>query len=190
MALAAIQARAYWPSWCDDLDMYLKQCPACTRYYRGTAPRNVNMQTPLVGDPWLRASLDITGRHPKSTMSNQCILTLMDHFTKWAEAIPIRNHTATTVAHQLMVNVFSRFGVPQQILMDRGSEFESDLFKALLDLMGVDKLRSTVFTASTNGQMERFYRTLNSMLAKVVSESQRNWDLCVPYVMAHKSLKA
>ena len=108
----------------------------------------------------------------------------MDHFTKWAESIPIRNNTAPTVARQLMVNVFLGFGAPQQILTDTGSEFESDLFKALLDWMGVDKLRSTVFRASTNGQVERFHRTLNSMLAKVVSENQKNWDECVPFVMA------
>ena len=181
---AVIQARVYWPSWSNDLDEYLKQCPACARYYRGSAPRNVAMQTPLVGDPWSRVSLDITGPHPRSAKSNQYILTLVDHFTKWAEAIPIRNHTAPAVARQLMVNVFSRFGVPQQILTDRGSEFESDLFKSLLDWMGVDKLRSTVFRASTNGQVERFHRTLNSMLAKVVSENQRDWDECVPFVMA------
>jgi len=108
----------------------------------------------------------------------------VDHFTKWAEAMPIRNHTAPTVARQLMVNVISRFGVPQQILSDRGSEFESDLFRALLEWLGVDKLRTTVFKASTNGQVERFHRSLNSMLAKVVSDSQRDWDECIPFVMA------
>jgi len=179
-----IQARAYWPSWTTDLDLYLKQCPACARYYRGSAPRKVAMQTPLVGQPWSRVSIDITGPHPKSAKGNQYILTLVDHFTKWAEAMPIRNHTAPTVARQLMVNVISRFGVPQQILSDRGSEFESDLFKALLEWLGIDKLRTTIFRASTNGQVERFHRSLNSMLAKVITESQRDWDECVPFVMA------
>jgi len=142
------------------------------------------MQTPLVEQPWFRLSIDITGPHPKSTKGNQYILTMVDHFTKWAEAIPIRNHTASTIARQLMVNVFSRFGAPHQILTDRGSEFESDLFRALLDWMGIDKLRTTIFKASTNGQVERFHRSLNSMLAKVISDSQRNWDECVPFVMA------
>jgi len=48
----------------------------------------------------------------------------------------------------------------------------------------VEKLRTTVFKTSTNGQFERFHRSLNSMIAKVVSDSQRNWDECVLYVMA------
>ena len=142
------------------------------------------MQTPLLGGPWLRVSLDITGPHPRSSRSNQYILTLVDHFSKWAEAIPLRNHTAPTVARALMVHVFSRFGAPQQILTDRGSEFESDLFRNLMEWMEIEKLRTTVFKASTNGVVERCHRTLNSMLAKVVNDNQRNWDECVPYVMA------
>ena len=181
---ATVQARAYWPSWSSDLDTFLRECSACARYYRGTAPRKVSMQTPLVGDPWFRVSLDITGPHPRSSRSNQYILTLVDHFSKWAEAIPLRNHTAPTVARALMVHVFSRFGAPQQILTDRGSEFESDLFRSLMEWMEIEKLRTTVFKASTNGVVERFHRTLNSMLAKVVNDNQRNWDECVPYVMA------
>jgi len=70
-------------------------------------------------------------------------LTLVDHFSKWAEAIPLRNHTALTVARALMTHVFSKYGAPRQILTDRGSEFESSLFQELLRWMGIDKLRST-----------------------------------------------
>ena len=113
------------------------------------------MQTPLIGQPWMRVSVDITGPHPKSARGNLYILTLVDHFSKWAEAMPIRNHTALTVARQLMISVFTKYGAPQQILTDRGTEFESELFRALLDWMGVEKLRTTVFKASANGHVER-----------------------------------
>jgi len=49
---------------------------------------------------------------------------------------------------------------------------------------GVDKLRTTPYKPSTNGVVERFHRTLNSMLGKVVSTSQRDWDEVLPQVMA------
>jgi len=131
-----------------------------------------------------RVSVDITGPHPRSSRGNQYILTFVDHFTKWAEAIPIRNHTAPIVARTLMTHVFSRFGAPYQILTDRGPEFESELFKQLLVLMGVEKLRTTPYKPSCNGTVERFHRTLNSMLGKVVSDSQRDWDDRLPLVLA------
>jgi len=109
---ASIQARAYWPTWSSDLDRFLKACVPCARYHRGSAPRKVAMRTPLVGEPWVRVSVDITGPNPRSSRSNQYILTLVDHFSNWAEAIPLRNHTAPTVARALMTHVFSKFGAP------------------------------------------------------------------------------
>ena len=39
----------------------------------------------LVGEPWERVTIDITGNHPKSRNGNEYILTVIDHFTKWAE---------------------------------------------------------------------------------------------------------
>ena len=83
-----------------------------------------------------------------------------------------------------MTHVIPRYGVPLQILSDRGTEFESELFSNLMQWMGIEKLRTTVFKPSTNGIVERFHRTLNSMLGKVVSESQRNWDDKLPHVMS------
>lgn len=181
---SSIQARAYWPTWSTDLDAFLRECAPCTRYHRGKTPRKAGMQTPSVGEPWQRVSVDITGPHPRSSKSNQYILTLVDHFSKWAEAIPLRNHTAPTVARALMIHVFSRFGAPQQLLTDRGTEFESQLFQELMKWMEIDKLRTTVFHPSCNGMVERFHRTLNSMLAKAINESQRDWDERLPIVLA------
>ena len=154
------------------------------RYHRGAPPRRAELQTPCSGEPWERISLDITGPHPRSSKQNQYILTIVDHFSKWAEAIPLSNHTAPTVARALMIHVISRFGAPLQVLTDRGTEFESELFSNLMQWLGVEKLRTTVFKPSTNGTVERFHRTLNSMLGTVLSESQRDWDDKLPHVMS------
>lgn len=181
---AAIQSRAYWPSWVSDMEKFLKQCTACARYHRGAIPRRAGLQPTLVGEPWERISVDITGPHPRSSRQNQYILTCVDHFSKWAEAIPLANHTAVTVARALMTHIFSRFGSPLQLLTDRGSEFESQLFSQLMKWMEIDKLSTTAYQPSTNGAVERFHRTLNTMLGKVVSDTQRDWDDKLPAVMA------
>jgi len=180
----AIQSRVYWPSWSSDLDMFIKICVPCARYRRGSAPKQAMMQTPKVGEQWERVSVDITGPRPKASRGNLYILMLVDHFSKWAEAILLPNHTAPVVARALMNQVFVRFGVPRQLLSDRGPEFESVLFSELMRLLQIDKLRTTAYKPSTNGIVERFHRTLNSMLAKVVSESQRDWDERVSFVLA------
>ena len=181
---AGIQARAYWPTWKTDLKLFIKMCEPCSRYHRGAVKRQAPLQTPLVGEPWERVSIDITGPHPRSSRGKVYILTVVDHFSKWAEAFAIPNHTAPTVANVLVSQVFSKFGTPKQILSDQGPEFESDLFKDLMKWLEIDKIRCSPYKPSTNSVCERFHRTLNSMLAKVVRESQRDWDDRLPLVMA------
>jgi len=144
-------------------------------------PRHAELQCPQAGEPWERVSIDITCPHPKSTRQNQYILTVVDHFTKWAEAIPMRDHTALTVARMLMTHVIPRYGAPKQILSDRGAEFESELLWQLMNSMEIHKLRTTSYKASTNGIVERFHGTLISMLVKTVQESQRDWEERLPY---------
>ena len=133
-----VQCRAYWPTWSSDVSEFLKRYSQCACYHRGALPPQAQLQTPLAGEPWEKVSVDITGPHPKSSRGNQYIVTLVDHFSKWAEAIPLRNHTAPTVARALTVHVFSRFGAPFQLLSDRGPEFESELFSQLMSWMEID----------------------------------------------------
>jgi len=122
----AVQSRAYWPTWSSDLALFVKKCSQCASYHRGTLPRRVELQTPQVGEPWERISIDITCPHPRSARQNQHIVTVIGHFPKWAEAISIRNHTTPVAARALMLHVFSRFGTPLQLLSDRGPKFESE----------------------------------------------------------------
>ena len=65
---AAVQSRAYWPSWSTDIESYVKRCSVCAQYHRGALPKQAALQTPLAGEPWERVSIDITGPHPKSCL--------------------------------------------------------------------------------------------------------------------------
>jgi len=137
-----------------------------------------------VGAPWERVAIDITGPHPQSVKGNKFMITVLDHFTKYAFAFPVRSHDAVTVAKYLVERVFLVYGVPTQLLSDRGAEFEGSVLSEVCRLMEIDKIRMTSYKPSTNGALERVHRTLNTMLGKIVSEQQRDWDSHVPYVLA------
>ena len=179
-----VRIRAYWPNWRSQVAMEQKRCAPCAQYHRGKAPR----QTPLspfgAGEPFEVVAIDITGRHPRSSRGNEYILTVTDIFSKWSEAYAVRVHTAPVIAKVLMDNFFSRYGMPKRILTDQGAEFESQLFHELCSRMGIEKIRTSPYKPSTNGCVERFHRTLNSMLAKVVQQNQRDWDDRLQTVMA------
>jgi len=97
--------------------------------------RNIAPACPQADEPLERVSIDITGPHHKSSRQNQYILTVVDHFSKLAEAFPMRDHTASTVARMSMTHVIPHYGAPKQILSDRGAEFESELFSQLMNSM-------------------------------------------------------
>jgi len=179
-----IQRRMYWFEWRSDVRRFVKHCVECNRYHRGGLPRQGLLQPTTAGEVWEKIAIDLTGPHNRSRNGNVYILTIIDIFSKWVETIPIRNKEAITVSKALFDHVLSRYGIPLQILSDRGLEFEGSTLEELCRLLDIDKVRTTAYKPSTNGAIERFHRTLNSMLAKVISEDQRNWDEKLPYVMA------
>jgi len=179
-----VRTRAYWPNWRSQVAAELKRCQQCASYHRGKPPKQTLLQPFCAGEPFEVIAVDITGPHPKSSRGNEYIVTVIDLFTKWAEAYPVRNHTAPVVAKVLMDNIISRHGCPKRCLSDRGVEFESGLFQEFCSKMGIEKIRTTAYQPSTNACVERFHRTLNSMLAKVIKTNQRDWDDCLPTVMA------
>ena len=83
----------------------------------------------VVGEPWYRIGVNITGPHQQSEQGNVYVLTVIDHFTKWVEMFPMRNQEAATVAKLLVDRVFCTHGCPIQILTDQSRNFESELFR-------------------------------------------------------------
>ena len=99
--------------------------------------------------------------------------------------MPVRSSIAAMHFRRILVEqVVCRFGVPLAILSDRGKEVDGQLMSEICKLLCVDKMRTTACKPSTNAAVERFHRTMNSMLGRMVEENQRDWDTLLPYVMA------
>ena len=78
-------------------------------------------------------------------------------------------------------------GTPKQIHTDQGTEFESVLFKQLSKLLGSTKTRTSPYRPQSDGQVERFNRSLLNMLSAFVTEHGNDWDEHLPYVcMAYR----
>ena len=78
----------------------------------------------------------------------------------------MRNQEADNVAKKLIENFITIFGVPMQIHTDQGTNFESNLFKALCKYLDIDKTRTTVMRPQSDGMAERYMRTIEDMSVK------------------------
>ena len=86
--LDSVQRRAYWVCWAADTRRFCQQCADCAGYHRVLAPKQDVLQRMTIGGPWETLGIDITGPHPRSAKGYVYILTVMDYFSKWADAYP------------------------------------------------------------------------------------------------------
>ena len=103
------------------------------------------------------------------------MLVVVDHFTKWVQLFAMETQTAEDVAKRLML-VFYRHGIPETILSDQGTNFQSVLLAELYELLNIHKVRTSPYHPQTDGLTERLNRTLQAMLACYVEKEQKDWE--------------
>ena len=140
------------------------------------------MPLPIINEPLTRVAMDIVGPLPRSKSGNRYILVFCDYATRYPEAIPLRSIDAEHVAEEL-INIFARVGVPEEILIDQGSNFMSQLLAELYRLLHIHSIRTSPYHPRTDGLEERFNKTLKSTLRKAVKNEGKNWDKLTPYLL-------
>jgi len=103
---AKVAKPAYWVGWTRDVRDFCRRCDVCAKYHRGTVKKQGELQNTCVGGPWEKVAIDVMGPHPQSSKGNKLMVTMLDHFTKYAFAFPIRPLDAVTVAKHFVKRVF------------------------------------------------------------------------------------
>ena len=158
-----VTSRFVWPGINTDVRRWARTCLQCQRakIHRHTTTPPAIFPTP--GTRFEIVHIDIVGPLPPSKGFTY-LLTCVDRFTRWPEAIPLTNTTAESVAQAFLLGWVSRFGVPATIVTDRGRQFESQLWSSLMSLLGSKRSRSTAYHPQTNGTVERLHRQLKAAL--------------------------
>ncbi len=178
-----LQQRYYWPGMASEVQLWIAECETCDRRKSPVSPHKSPMKSIEVGHPMELWAMDILGPLPLTARGNQYILVMSDHFTKWVEAVPLANQRANTVAKAFVDEVVTRHGVPRKILTDQGRNFEAELMRQVLHLLGVEKLRTSPYHPQTDGQVERLNRTLKGILTAYVNKDHTDWDVHLPLAL-------
>lgn len=139
-----IQSAFYWPGIQGDVTRYCKSCDVCQKTVnKGSVPKVPLEKMPLIDKPFKRVAIDLVGPiGPPSEDGHRYILTLVDFATRYPEAVPLKNIDTETVAEAL-VDIFSRLGVPEEILSDLGTQFVSECMKEVTQLLSIKQLTTT-----------------------------------------------
>ena len=137
---------------------------------------------PLIELPFQRIAMDVVGPLPRSRLGNKYILTICDYATRYPEAIALPSTEASRIAKEL-VSLFSRVGIPEEILTDQGSNFMSVLLQEIYQLLGISRIRTSPYHPQTDGLVERFNGTLKAIMKKFTSRNKKDWDEYLPYLL-------
>ena len=127
-----------------------------------------------------RVAIDIVGPTPRSSSGHEWLLVVSDHFTKFAQAFPVRNTSAVTLAKKVMDEYICRFGCFESLHSDQGANVDGAVFKGLCDLIDAAKTRTTPYHPQGDGQVERLNKSLVKILSKLISDHRRDWADFVP----------
>ena len=111
---------------------------------------------------------------------------MFDYVTRYPEAVPLKNIKTETVAEALL-DMYSRLGIPEEVLSDIGTQFVSKCMEEVSRLLFIKQLTTTPHHPMCNGLIERFNGTLKKMLRRLCNEQPRQWHRFVnPLLFAYR----
>ncbi|GKV04930.1 hypothetical protein SLEP1_g17015 [Rubroshorea leprosula] len=166
----------YWPTMVKDCMEYAKKCEACQFHANFIHQPPEPLHPTIALWPFHAWGLDVIGRiTPKSSAGHAYILAATNYFSKWAEAVPLREVKKENVGDFIRVNIIYRYGVPRYIITDNGKPFSNSLMDKLCSKFKFAQHFSSMYNVGVNGLAKAFNKTLCNLLKKVVSKSKRDW---------------
>ena len=188
--LSLLKQRYWWPSMSRDVSRYVQGCSVCAV---ADTPRKLPegklVPLPIPERPWTHIGVDFMTDLPPS-QGYTSVLVVVDRFSKSCKLIPLKGlPTALQTAEALFHQVFRHFGLPEDIVSDRGPQFISRVWTAFC-LLGVSISLSSGYHPQTNGQTERKIQEVGRFLRLYCHQNQDSWSQYLPWVeCAQNSLR-
>ncbi|KAI2645539.1 Transposon Tf2-9 polyprotein [Labeo rohita] len=175
--LTLLSDRFWWPTMARDVKQYVQGCKECAM---SKSPRHLPAgklhPLPVPNRPWSHLGVDFMTDLPSSD-GNTCILVIIDRFSKFCRLIPLKGlPTALETAELLFNHVFRYYGIPEDIVSDRGPQFISRVWRSFFRLLGVTISLSSGYHPQTNGQTERKIQEVGRFLRTFCHGHQNSWN--------------
>ena len=138
--------------------------------------------------PFEIVSLDICGAYNRTPWGVRFVLTFVDYFTRYAEAIPLTEITAEAFARAFATHVIARHGSGSLLATAQGRQFTSAFFKETCKIFGVRQMNTSARHPMSNGMVERLNKTMKQGLSHYVNAAGTNCAVLLPlYLMAYRA---
>uniref|UniRef100_A0A1I7W838 RNA-directed DNA polymerase n=1 Tax=Heterorhabditis bacteriophora TaxID=37862 RepID=A0A1I7W838_HETBA len=173
--LSKISRKYFWPNMKQELFNLVRSCVPCQR--KRNNPANREKLIPVITNTIFdKVYFDLTGPIHKTEEGNEYIVCMIDHFSKFIIATPIKNCTALEVSTVIVCDCILKYGVMTQLISDNASYNHSSLITEIGKLLQIHHHFTTPYHHEGNGACERVFETFHSMLRVYVSDNQAYWD--------------
>jgi transposase InsO family protein len=173
LAGKVIKQGFYWPTINIDAKALVQQCEAClkTENQQNLPSMSVHLIPPSW--PLQRWGMDLVGPLPTAQGNCRFAAVAVDYFTKWVEAKPLTNIKAPTIQKFFWQNIICRFGVPRELTVDNGKQFDCYTFKEYCKTLGTHAKFSSVYHPQSNGAVERANGLIFSGIKKCLFDQKK-----------------
>ncbi len=176
--LSKVRQHCVWDGMTRDVEDYCRSCVTCAVHKSSNQrPGGVLRQLPIPAEPWDSIGMDFVGPLQPSANGNDCILVIVDRFTKMVLLSPCKltingKQTGILALNMLLPHVV----VPKSIVSDRDVRFTGSCWAQMWAHMGTRLDMSTAYHPQTDGQTERTNRTIQTMIRMYVTERKGDWE--------------
>ncbi|GAU31019.1 hypothetical protein TSUD_214550 [Trifolium subterraneum] len=139
----------------------------------------------VLSSPWPFSmwGIDMIGRiEPKASNGHRFILVAIDYFTKWVEAAFYANVTKQVVVRFIKNHIICRYGVPNKIITDNGTNLNNKMMKDLCDEFKIEHHNSSPYRTQMNGAVEAANKNIKKIVQKMVV-TYKDWHEMLPFAL-------
>jgi transposase InsO family protein len=168
--LSRVKSTCFWVNMDADVREFVKTCERCQKAKTTTTTRNSTPLGTLTSTrPGELVACDLLSGLRVPVGGEVAVLVIVDHFSKWAQAVALKDKSSATVAQAFEQTWIAKHGAPTSLLTDQGPEFTGAAFMALCKKHNIKKTFTTTYHPQGDGQVERMNRTLLGRLTATVA---------------------
>jgi len=148
----------WWPGIDADIERVCGLCEKCIQKRKAPASAPLHPWE-FPARPWQRLHMDLAG-----PFFNRMWLVIVDAHSKWPEVFDLASNSTSQSLISRIRDTICRYGIPEQIVSDNGTQFTSEEFKRFCELNGIRHSTSSVYHPRSNGEAERFIQTFKDAM--------------------------
>ncbi|GKV00548.1 hypothetical protein SLEP1_g13219 [Rubroshorea leprosula] len=165
----------YWPNMYRDATHFVQKCPKC-QFFTHLTHQSVEELTNLVAPwPFAQWGLDLLGPFVKGVGGVTHLVVSVDYFTKWVEARPLSSLTSKKVKDFVFSLIICRYGIPNQIVADNGTQFNCSSFRDFCSSYGIKLQFTSVYHPESNGMVESVNKCVLEGIKPKLEQHKAKW---------------